>query len=51
MGSLISAGGVAGACFWLPIYPVRDCPLIDEPLHAPHILHFHVNFHVSVGMY
>lgn len=31
MGSLVAAGGVAGACFWLPIYPVSACPLLDEP--------------------
>ena len=38
MGSLVAAGGVAGACFWLPIYPVSACPLLDEALHVVHIV-------------
>ena len=31
MGSLVAAGGVAGACFWLPIYPASASHLLDEP--------------------
>ncbi|KAK9822244.1 hypothetical protein WJX81_005698 [Elliptochloris bilobata] len=37
MGSLVAAGGVAGACFWLPIYPadvVKSCMQVDS-LTAP----------------
>ena len=47
MGSLVAAGGLAGACFWLPVYPVSACPLLSLPSHVPHVM----QFHVDVGMY
>ena len=51
MGSLVAAGGVAGACFWLPIYPVSACPLLDGALHVPHAVLFPSNVSMSSIVY